>query len=78
MLLKVCTCIAFHTVLLYFIEFIVDILFGTNSANYKVDFNNWAQHSQGNVTIICLVSLLLISAVLFVIGFLRVRKSKKR
>ena len=75
--LKAGTCIAFSTVLLYFIEFIVDILLGTNSANYKVNFYNWAQCSEGNVAIICLISLLFISAVFFVVGFLRVRKNKK-
>lgn len=75
--LKSGTCIAFSTVLLYLIEFVVDKLLGTNSANYKVNFNDWAQCSEGNVAIICLVSLLFISAVFFVVGFLRVRKNKK-
>ena len=53
---------------------ITNVLFGLNENHYEVNFHNWAQCVTGNVHLIVITAMLFISAVLFVIGFLRVRK----
>ena len=72
-------CITVCAVVLYFTNCIADLLFGASGNNhYRVDFQNWAQCSSGNVHLIVLVSCLLISLVLFAIGiFLRTLKKRK-
>ncbi len=76
-LLKTGVCIAFSTIILYFTEYVVDILFGTNESTYQVNFNDWAQCLEGNIQLICLVSLLFISAVFATIGIVRIAKKKR-
>ena len=72
--LKTAVCIAFSAIVFYFTEYMVDKLLDTNSANYKVNFNDWAHFLEGNVQFICLVSFLLISVVFGIIGILRSKK----
>ena len=63
----------------YPLEYIVDVLFGTNNANYEVNFNDWANYVDGNVTAISFGSLLLTGLVLLGVGILRlVRKTKDK
>ena len=76
--LKTGVCIAFSTILFYFTEYIVDILFGTNESAYQVNFNDWAQFLEGNIQLICLVSFLFVSAVFIGIGVFRICRNKKR
>ena len=57
---------------------VTNALFGLNENHYEVDFRNWAQCVTGNVHLIVITAMLFISVVLFAIGFLRVRKAKKR
>ena len=61
----------------YCMGYVTNALFGLNENHYEVDFHNWAQCVTGNVHLIVITVMLLISAVLFAIGFLRVRKDKK-
>ena len=61
----------------YCMGYVTNALFGLNENHYEVDFHNWAQCITGNVHLIVITAMLLISAVLFAIGFLRVRKDKK-
>lgn len=75
--LKTGACITFGTILFYYTEYVADVLFGTNSGNYQVNFKDWAQYSEGNVQLICLVSLLLISVVFSIIGIFRSLKKSK-
>ena len=61
----------------YCMGYVTNALFGLNENHYEVDFHNWAQCVTGNVHLIVITVMLLISAVLFAIGFLRIRKDKK-
>ncbi len=72
----VCTVVA--SCVYYCMGYITNALFGLNQNHYKVDFHNWALCVTGNVHLIVITAMLFISTVLFVIGFLRVRKNKKR
>ena len=58
--------------------YVTNALFGLNENHYEVDFHNWAQCASGNVHLIVITAMLFISVLLFVIGFLRVRKNKQR
>lgn len=75
--LKAGVCTALCTVPFYLVEYVVDGLFGTNDSAYQVDFKDWAQCVEGNVQMICLVALLIISAVFIVIGACQIHKKKK-
>ena len=68
----ICTVVA--SCVYYCTGYITNGLFGLNENHYEVDFHNWAQCVTGNVHLIVITSALFISAVLFAIGFLRVRK----
>ena len=61
----------------YFMGHIINVLFGLNLNHYEVDFLNWAQCVTGNVQLIVITTMLLISTVFFIIGFLRAQKNKK-
>ena len=61
----------------YCMGHVTNALFGLNGNHYEVDFHDWARCVTGNVHLIVISALLLVSAVLFVIGFLRVGKNKK-
>ncbi len=71
----ICTIVA--SCVYYCMGHVTNLLFKLNENHYKVDFNNWAQCVTGNVHLIVITSMLFISAVLFTIGFSRVRKNKK-
>ncbi len=75
--LKAGICTALSTVIFYFSEYVVDILFGINDRTYQVNFNDWAQCLEGNIQMISLISLLFISVVFIGIGFFKV-SSKRR
>ena len=72
----ICTVVA--ACMYYCMGHVTNALFGLSENHYEVDFHNWAQCVTGNVHLIVITAMLLISAVLLVIGFLRVHKSKKR
>jgi len=56
---------------------VTNALFGLNENHYEVDFHNWTQCITGNIHLIVITTMLFISAVLFIIGFLRVRKKRE-
>ena len=60
----------------YCMGYVTNALFGLNENHYEVDFHNWARCVSGNVHVIVISSMLFISAVLFAIGFLRIRKTR--
>ena len=68
----ICTVLA--SCVYYCMGYVTNTLFGLNENHYEVDFNNWAQCVTGNVHLIVITSMLFVSAVLFVTGFLRIRK----
>ena len=70
-------CTVVTSCMYYCMGHITNALFGLNENHYEVDFDNWAQCVTGNVHLIVITAMLLISAVLLAIGFLRVRKNKK-
>ncbi|MBE6963839.1 MAG: helix-turn-helix transcriptional regulator [Ruminococcaceae bacterium] len=76
--LKAGICATFSTVMYYFTDLVVDVLFGTKENSYQVNFNDWNQCLEGNIHIIVLTSFLLISAIFIGIGIFRVCKNKKR
>jgi len=74
--LKAALCIALNGAFYYFTEYVVDLLFGGNTASYQVNFSNWQQCLEGNIYFIFLTSLLLISFIFAGIGIFRIRKRK--
>ena len=72
----ICTAMASFTY--YFTGYITNALFKLNENHYEVDFNNWAQCVSGNVYLIVITTMLFISTILFLIGFSKVRKTKKQ
>lgn len=75
--LKSGICIALGAIAYYFTEYVVDLLFGTNSSSYQVNFTDWQQCTNGNIHCISLVSLLLIGVIFVGIGIVRIYKSRK-
>ena len=75
--LKAGACVAFSTIIYYFTKYVVDILFKTTDSNYRVDFNDWNNCIDGNITFISLLSLLFISSVFTLVGIFKVRKKLK-
>ena len=71
----ICTVVA--SFVYYCMGNVINALFGLNENHYEVDFHNWAQCISGNVHLIGITVMLVISAVLLAIGFLRIRKDKK-
>ena len=71
----VCTVVA--SCAYYGMGYVTNALFGLNENHYEVDFHNWARCVTGNIHAIVITALLFIGAILLVIGFLRMRKSKK-
>ena len=72
----ICTVVA--SCVYYCMGYVTNALFGLNENHYEIDFHNWAQCVTGNVHLIVITAMLFISALLFVIGLLRVKKYKKR
>ena len=73
--LKAGICTAISGIMLYGANYVATTLFGTSSSNsYQVDFHNWEQCINGNIQLIVLLSLLLVSAAFLTIGFLRVKR----
>ena len=75
--LKIGVCIAFSAPLLYFIEYIVDVLFGLHDSTYQVNFNDWQQYWEGNIQLIILISFLFVSTIFICIGIFRVCRKKR-
>ena len=71
-------CAVVTSCIYYCMGHVTNELFGLNENHYEVDFHNWSKCVTGNVHLIVITAMLLISSVLFAIGFLRTRKSKKR
>ena len=72
--LKAGFCTLFCALICYFLDYIVNLLFGMNENNYHVNFNNWKEYINGNLYLIFLIAFLFISAVFIGIGFIRTRK----
>ena len=76
--LKAGICTAVSGVMLYFTVHVATTLFGPPSgSSYRVDLNDWEQCLNGNVQLLTLIILLLISAVFTCIGVYRICKNKK-
>ena len=74
--IKAGICTAVVSGMYYCTGYITNALFGLNENHYEVDFYNWAECVTGNVHFIVIAATLFISAVLFVIGGLRIKKSR--
>ena len=70
----ICTVLA--SCVYYGMGHVTNALFGLNENYYEVDFHNWAPCVTGNVHAIVITAMLLIGAALFVVGFLRARKTR--
>jgi len=75
--LKTGICIASGSVMYYFTEYVVAILFGTGENSYQVNFYDWGQYLDGNIHLISLISLLLVSAAFICIGIFRICGNQK-
>lgn len=69
-------CTVVSSCVYYYAGHVTNALFGLNENHYEVDFNNWAQCITGNIHLIVITTMLFISAVLFLLGFLTVKKQK--
>ena len=69
-------CTALCTVMYYPLEYIVDLIFHCNESSYQVNFNDWSRYCEGNINLISLLFLLLISVIFIGVGFYRIHKSK--
>ena len=76
--LKAGICTVVTSCAYYCMGYVTNALFGLNENHYEVDFQNWAQCVAGNVHLIVITAMLFISALLFIIGFLRVGKNTKQ
>ena len=76
--LKAGICTAVASCVYYAMGHVTNALFSLNENHYEVDFHNWARCVTGNVHLIVITVMLVISATFFAIGFWRVRKKKKR
>ena len=71
----ICTVVA--SCVYYCMGHITNALFGLNENHYEVDSHNWVRCVTGNVHLIVITAMLSLSAVFFLVGFLRVRKLRK-
>lgn len=71
----ICTVVA--SCMYYSMGHVINALFGLNQNNYEVDFHNWELYVTGNVNLIVIIAMLFISAILFGVGFFRIRKNNK-
>ena len=76
--LKAGICTSISAVMFYFTNYVITLLFGPSDNHYQVDFHDWEQCINGNIYLISLISLLLISAVFVGVGIFRIYKSKSR
>jgi len=77
--LKAGLCTAVSAVVFYCANYVISLLFGPPANNpYQVDFSNWAQDATGNINLLVLLSLLLLSAVFIGIGLYRMYKKRNR
>ena len=76
--LKAGICTVVTSCVYYCMGYVTNALFGLNENHYEVNFHNWAQCVTGNVHLIVITAMLFISALLFIIGFLRVGKNTKQ
>ena len=77
--LKAGICTAVVGITLYCANHVIAALFGPpDNKPYQVDFQNWEQCLDGNVQFIMLMLFLFVTVVLFVIGFFRVRRNRRR
>ena len=77
--LKAGICTAIIGITLYCANHVIAALFGPpDHKPYQVDFQNWEQCLDGNVQFIMLMLFLLVSVILLMIGFFRVRRNKQR
>lgn len=75
--LKAGVCTLVYALPLYFSGYVVDSLFNLKGNNYQINFRNWSEYVNGNVMLIILLSLLLLTAVFTGIGIFRTIKNKK-
>jgi len=61
----------------YCANLVITALFGPPDDHYQVDFHNWEACINGNIHLIMLVSLLLLSAVFIGIGIFRTNRNKQ-
>ena len=76
--IKVGSCLGISWTMCYFIERLVALLFGTNDHSYQVNFSDWNQYYEGNIQLITLIWVLLISVILVGVGIFRICKRKNR
>lgn len=74
--IKTGVCVLLNAIPLYFTEYIVDILFGTNDSTYKINFYNWQEFLEGNIQLLSLIFLLLVGFVFLIVGIFRIKRHK--
>ena len=75
--LKAGICTAIIGITLYCANHVIATLFGPpDNKPYQVDFQNWEQCLDGNIQFIMLMLFLLVSVILFLMGFFRARRNR--
>ena len=74
--IKTALSIGSFTVVYYFCNHLINWLFGLNENHYAVDFQNWAEYTDGNVWCITLLVLGFLVLVFFILGLCRTKHHK--
>lgn len=76
--LKAGICTLLCGIVYYGVEYFVNALYGYEVQSVRVDFQNWQECTNGNVALICLWSFLFVSLVFLLIGWIRVRRGRRK
>ncbi len=71
-------CTTLCAVMYYPLEHMVHLLFHINENSYQVNFNDWSQYYEGNIYLLSLILLLLISVIFVGAGIYRIGKNKEK
>ena len=70
-------CTILSTFIYFFVDYIVNMLFGLNENHYQVNLNNWSiDYISSNVFFICFLTFLFIGIIFILVGYFRNRKVK--
>lgn len=77
--LKTGICVTVGAFVYYFMEYVVNALFGcADPYDYQINFNNWKQYINGNILFISLIFLLFIGIIFIGVGIYRIHKGRKQ
>lgn len=76
--LKAGICTLFTTVIFYFANYVIGLLFGATGNQYQVDFNDWERCINGNIYLLCLLAFSLLGVAFIAVGIARSNKLHRK